>query len=123
MDLVQLAEAVAKSPFGLPIFLFAVVWWTTTVIKQKDKYIEDRTREELQKAEVREKWYQKYVESTTTHIINIENDVRDMWEILREGRVHFESSNRDDETSSNPTHDDGGLNHLRSKLSAGRKAK
>lgn len=124
MDLVAIAEAVAKSPYGLPLFLLVVVWYTTTLINKKDMYMETHIKEDLQKAEEREKWYrsclewyQNYLKSNTEHMTNMSNDIKDIESILIEGRIHFESDNRDDETPSNTTNRGGGLNHLRRKLS------
>jgi len=128
MDFVPIAEAVAKSPYGLPLFLLVVVWYTASVIKQKDTYMETHMKEDLEKAEKREawyrsclEWYQNYLESNKEHMTNITNDIKDIEAILMEGRVHFESSNTDDETPSDPTDRERGLNHLRRKLS-GRKS-
>jgi hypothetical protein len=132
VDLIQIAESVAKSPFGLPLFLMAVVYYTAMVIKQKDLYMETHIKDDLEKSEERERWYrsclewyQKYLETNTELMANVGNDVKDIEAILREGRTHFErqESSRDDETTSDPTHDDGGLNHLRRKLSNRGKAK
>jgi hypothetical protein len=124
MDLVTIAEAVVKSPYGLFLFLLVVVWYTTSMIKQKDFYMENHIKEDLEKAEAREKWYreclewyQKYLESNTERMTNMSNDIKDIESILIEGRIHFESDNRDDETPSNTTNRGGGLNHLRRKLS------
>jgi hypothetical protein len=129
MDLVAIAESVAKSPYGLPLFLLVVVWYTASVIKQKDVYMESHIKEDLEKSEEREKWYrsclewyQNYLKSNTEHMTNMTNDIKDIESILMEGRIHFESDNRDDETPSNTTDDSRGLNHLRSKLS-GRKTR
>ena len=136
MDLVAIAEAVAKSPYGLPLFLLVVVWYTTTLINKKDMYMETHIKEDLEKAEEREQWYrtilgsyQNYMQITIKHMTNIDNNIRDIESsihdiesILHEGRVHFESDNRDDETPSNTTDGGRSLNHLRSKLS-GRKTR
>jgi hypothetical protein len=130
MDLVSIAEAVAKSPYGLPLFLLVVVWYTAMMIKQKDMYLELHIKEDLEKSEERERWYrsclewyQNYLGSNSEHMANVTNDIKDIESILREGRVHFESDHPDDETSSDPPHNDRSLDHLRRKLSAGRKTR
>jgi hypothetical protein len=124
MDLVQIAEAVVKSPYGLFLFLLVVVWYTTTMIKQKDFYMETHIKEDLEKAEAREQWYrsclewyQNYLETNTKHMASMSNDIKDIESILMEGRIHFESDKRDDETPPDSTDRERGLNHLRSKLS------
>lgn len=125
MDLVQIAEAVAKSPYGLPLFLLVVVWYTATIIKQKDAYMEAHIKEDLEKQGEREKWYrtclewyQKYLETNTKLMANMGNDMKDIEALLLEGRAHFEQqSNRDDEAPPDSFGNDGGLDHLRRKLS------
>lgn len=131
MDLVAIAEAVAKSPYGLPLFLLVVVWYTASMIKAKDIYIQMHIKDDLDKAKEREQWYQsclewyqKYLEKNTEHMTNMTNDIKDIETILMEGRQHFESDKRDDQTTSVTTSHDRGLDHLRSKLSSsGRNAK
>lgn len=130
MDLVAIAEAVAKSPYGLPLFLLVVVWYTASLIKQKDMYMQLHIKDDLEKAEEREQWYrsclewyQSYLKSNTEHMANMSNDIKDIESILSEGRVHFESDNRDDETPSATNNHDRSLDHLRRKLSSRRDAR
>jgi hypothetical protein len=134
MDLVQVAESVAKSPFGLPLFLMAVVYYTVMMIQKKDKDLNEKDQQmklhfedDLKKAEKREKWYQgylewfqKYLESNTKQMTDIGNDVKDIEAFLLEGRVHFEphENSRDDEVTPYTVGNDSGMLHLRRKLSS-----
>lgn len=115
MDLVAIAESVAKSPYGLPLFLLVVVWYTASVIKQKDIYMENHIKEDLEKAESRELWYrsilasyQNYMEITTKRLTNIDNNVHDLENsihdietLLHEGRIYFATDDENPPYSSN----------------------
>lgn len=130
MDLVTVAESVAKSPYGLPLFLLVVVWYTASVIKQKDMYMELHIKEDLEKADAREKWYrsvlewyQSYLESNTERMTNIdnnihdiENSIHDIESILQEGRNHFVSDSRDNENPPNPSNSSNNMRNTRRKL-------
>jgi hypothetical protein len=137
MELVPIAEAIIKSPYGLTLVLCVIVWWQNVVIKQKDLTIKEKDEliqslheKTAEKQQEREtlllsflEWHQKLSELYTKIVQNMGNDVRDSWTILREwfvmkGGKEFEHQiSRDDEDASISDDDDSGLHHLRSKLS------
>lgn len=135
MDLVQLLEIISKSPYSLPTVLFIAVWWAVSNIKQKDVDLKESGQQmkqhyddDLAKNEKRESWYQRNIEwqqrfldFNNKQLTDMANDIKDLEALMLEGRLHFESDNRDDEISFDPSSDSGDLSHLRRKLSGNRR--
>src|SRR4051812_19292357 len=114
MDLVQVSTFIAKSPFALPVVLMIAVWYTVTLLQKKDEYIESHIREDLAKAEQREKRLQKNTEENTKLLIDIKNDVKDIEAMLLERGESFDS--HEDQTSPSPTSDNSNMRSPRRKL-------
>lgn len=107
-DVFNFAIQIASSPYGLPAFLFVVVWFLGAIIRERlketDKQLDTLIKilnTEMDKAKEREQWYQNYssklVEVFQSRIIDMNNDIKDIWQVVKKGGEIFEQQRKDSE--------------------------
>lgn len=137
IDIAAVAESVASSPFGLTTFLLLGVWILGSmvkksvdksleqvnellaIIKQKDEAMDKLIKEVREDAEERERWWRDYFSRFGQAIIEMRNDIGDIWSLFRQGGNIFERQGKDSRRKSPSVIpiDDDNINHSRGELS------
>lgn len=104
MDLVKLADSIAKNPFALLIVLMLLLWYAGWLLQRKDNYIEKHFRDDMKEFKEREKIYRENEKELNNKL----------WEVMQERRGNCDFD--EDPDPPNPTTVHNNVHTTRRKL-------